>query len=117
VHGFLALGSSFFFLPNTVYETGSSPPPRRASLDLLTRAIAYRIQERALGRLSTSTGRLLDRVADDIAMRRPAKIAPIRKLLSGPIFCTKRTEIVYIAFALSKVEFCRGRIATGAGGR
>jgi hypothetical protein len=58
-------------------------PPRRASRDLMMRAIAYRIQERAFGGLSTSTRHLLDRVADDIGARRPAKVAPIRKLQAG----------------------------------
>jgi hypothetical protein len=37
--------------------------------------------------------------------------------LSGPIFCTRRSERVYSAFAASKVEFSPGRIASGAGGR
>jgi len=37
--------------------------------------------------------------------------------LSGPIFCTGRSERVYIAFAASKLEFSPGRIASGAGGR
>jgi transposase InsO family protein len=32
--------------------------------------------------------------------------------LSGPIFCTRRNERVYIAFAASKVEFSPGRIAS-----
>ena len=37
--------------------------------------------------------------------------------LSGPTFCTRRSEGVYIAFAASKVEFSPGGIANGAGGR
>ena len=44
---------------------GTQPPPR-ASRDLLTRAVAYRIQERALGGLSASTRRLLERIADSV---------------------------------------------------
>ena len=60
-------------------------PPRRASRDLLTRAVAYRLQERALGGLSTSTRRLLDRVADDISARRPVKVVSVRKLHPGAI--------------------------------
>src|SRR5690242_16002506 len=60
-------------------------PPRRASRDLLTRAVAYRLQERAIGGLSTSTRRLLDRVADDIGAPRQVKIASVPKLHPGAI--------------------------------
>jgi hypothetical protein len=63
---------------------GTEPPPR-ASRDLLTRAVAYRIPERALGGLSTSTRRLLERVADDLVARRPAKVLSVRKLHAGAI--------------------------------
>jgi hypothetical protein len=52
---------------------------------LLTRAVAYRIQERALGGLSTSTRRLLERVADYVGARRPAKVASTRELHEGAI--------------------------------
>lgn len=38
-------------------------PPTRSSRDLLIRALAYRIQERALGSLKPSTRRLLTKVA------------------------------------------------------
>jgi hypothetical protein len=44
-------------------------PPRRISRDLLIRALAYRIQERALGGLSSSTRRLLGKVAHASAHR------------------------------------------------
>ena len=40
---------------------GTEAPPR-ASRDLLTRADAYRLQERVLGGLSASTRRLLERI-------------------------------------------------------
>src|SRR5215469_8106544 len=63
---------------------GTEPPPR-ASRDLMTRAVAYCIQERALGGLSASTRRLLERVADDIGGPRPAKVPSIRKLHAGAI--------------------------------
>ena len=46
-------------------------PPRRISRDLLVRALAYRIQERALGGLKPSTRRLLAKVADDASAHRP----------------------------------------------
>jgi len=39
-------------------------PPRAISRELLTRAIAYRLQERAFGGLKPSTRRLLERIAE-----------------------------------------------------
>jgi hypothetical protein len=63
---------------------GTEPPPR-ASRDLLMRAVAYRIQERALGGLSASTRRLLERISDDAAARRVVRVTPTRKLRTGAI--------------------------------
>ncbi len=48
---------------------GSEPPPRLRS-SLMVQAIAYRLQEKALGRLKPATCRLLERVADDVAAHR-----------------------------------------------
>ena len=57
---------------------GTEPPPR-ISRDLLTRAVAYRIQEKTLGGLRPSTRRLLAKVAADSSARRPIQVtlAPI----------------------------------------
>jgi len=63
---------------------GTEPPPR-ASRDFLIRAASYRIQERALGGLSVSTRRLLERVAADVNERRRVRVAPTRKLHTGAI--------------------------------
>jgi len=60
-------------------------PPQRASRDLMMRAVAYRLQERALGGLSTATRRLLERIADDVNAHRPARVASTRKLHPGAI--------------------------------
>jgi Protein of unknown function (DUF2924) len=53
-----------------------SEPPRRISRDLLVRALAYRIQEKALGALKPSTCRLLTKVAADASARRPIEVTP-----------------------------------------
>ena len=45
--------------------------PLRMKRDLLRYAVAYRMQERALGCLKPAICRLLDRMADDAAARRP----------------------------------------------
>lgn len=55
---------------------GSTCPPRM-SREFLFRAIAYRIQEQALGGLDRSTRRRLDRAAADLAAgRTPTALAP-----------------------------------------
>ena len=54
---------------------GAEPPPKlRASL--LSQAVAYRIQEKALGGLTTASARLLERIADAIAARRKVSMPP-----------------------------------------
>jgi hypothetical protein len=54
---------------------GAEPPPKlRASL--LTQAIAYRLQEKALGGLKPVTERLLERIADTAATRRKVFMPP-----------------------------------------
>lgn len=60
-------------------------PPPRISRDLLIRALAYRIQERALGGLRPSTRRLLAKVADDASARRPIELAPQPMLKPGTV--------------------------------
>ena len=56
--------------------------PSHLSRDWLRRAVAYRIQENALGGLKPATRRLLERVAEDARMRKPTKLAPMRRV--GP---------------------------------
>ena len=67
----------------TLYST---EPPPRISEDLLRRAVAYRLQERALGGLKPATRRLLQRVAEDGRSRRSASSSMrARKLRSGAV--------------------------------
>ena len=61
---------------------GIEPPPR-ISEDLLRRAVAYRIQERALGSIKTSTRRLLQRIAKEA--RRSRSAMPAGKLRPGAV--------------------------------
>src|SRR5437868_14771844 len=51
--------------------------PARFSRELLIRAVAYRLQERALGGLKPATRRMFQRVAADAHSRRPLKLAPL----------------------------------------
>ncbi len=62
-----------------------SEPPRRISRDLLIRALAYRIQEKALGGLKPSTRRLLIKVAADASDRRPIEVAPEPSIKPGTV--------------------------------
>jgi hypothetical protein len=58
------------------------PPPMRLSRDLLTRGIAYKLQERAYGGLSTATARRLEQAADSLR-RGAVKPAPLISLRPG----------------------------------
>jgi hypothetical protein len=60
-------------------------PTRKIGRSFLTRAIAYRLQERAYGGLKPSTRRLLARVAEETATGGSAKKPQIRKAQSGTI--------------------------------
>jgi Protein of unknown function (DUF2924) len=59
--------------------------PRRISRDLLIRALAHRIQEKALGGLKPSTRRLLAKVATDASARRSIQVAPEPSLRPGTV--------------------------------
>jgi Protein of unknown function (DUF2924) len=59
------------------------PPPMRLSRDLLTRGIAYKLQERAYGGLSTATARKLEQANADPMSRGAAKPAPPISLRPG----------------------------------
>jgi hypothetical protein len=54
------------------YET---KPPRRIGRELLARAIAYRLQERALRGLKPSTKRLLERLVGNASSGQPLNLA------------------------------------------
>ena len=60
-------------------------PPRRISRDLLVRALAYRIQEKALGGLKPSTRRLLAKVAAAASARGLIQVAPEPSLKPGSV--------------------------------
>jgi DUF2924 family protein len=50
-------------------------PPHRVSRELLTRAVAYKIQEQAFGGLKPATRKLLLRLGDDAREGRPLRLA------------------------------------------
>jgi len=54
----------------------SADPPPKLRSSLLVQAIAYRLQEKALGSLKPVTVRLLERIADDTTARRQLSPTP-----------------------------------------
>jgi hypothetical protein len=54
-----------------------SPPPSRLGRTLMMRAIAYRLQEQALGGLGSATRRRLARVAEEIGSGRAPSPSPV----------------------------------------
>jgi hypothetical protein len=83
--------------------------PARMKPDLLRHAVAYRLQERALGGLKPSTRRLLERVADDAQARRPVKVAPARKLAAGTVLLRKWGGVDYQVTVLEMGVLFRGK--------
>ena len=62
-----------------------SEPPLRISHELLTRAVAYRIQEQVHGGLKPSTRRLLMRLANDARSGRPLRFEPAAPAPAGTV--------------------------------
>jgi hypothetical protein len=62
-----------------------SEPPHRISRELLTRAVAYRIQEQVYGGLRPSTRRLLLRLANDARSGRQLKPEPAAGAQPGTV--------------------------------
>jgi hypothetical protein len=69
--------------------------PARFSRELLIRAVAYRLQERALGGLKPATRRMFQRVAADAHSRRPLKLAPLRRVEPGALLIREWNGVKY----------------------
>ncbi len=83
------------------------PPPAHTSRLLLLRAVAYRIQEQALGGLDPTTRRRLARAAEDLAAgRTPA--APKRKIKPGTRLLREWQGVVHEVIVLESDVQYRG---------
>ena len=83
--------------------------PERSSHDLLRRAVAYRLQERALGGLKSTTRRLFHHIAADAQARRPLKlITPVRKL-EGAVLIREWGGVKYKVVVLESGFSLRGQ--------
>ena len=63
---------------------GTEPPPR-SSRKLLISAIAYRVQERALGGLRPSVRRLVERASEDTGRRWILRTRPVTRASTGTV--------------------------------
>jgi hypothetical protein len=61
----------------------STEPPHRLSHRLLAYAVAYRMQEKAIGGLKPATRRLLTRVAEEAALGDAVSARPVSKARPG----------------------------------
>jgi hypothetical protein len=92
---------------NAAYGTAA---PVRMKRDLLRYAVAYRMQERALGGLKPAICRLLDRVADDAGARRPVKATlPARKVGAGAVLLRQWGGVDHEVTVLEKGVLFRGK--------
>ena len=99
----------------TLYQTEA---PTRFSRDLLMRAVAYRLQERALGGLKPATRRLFQRIAADAHARRPLKLKPLRRLEPGAVLIRQwggvKHKIVVLGNGFSFRSQCYGSLSAVA---
>jgi hypothetical protein len=63
----------------------NSEPPYRISRELLTGAVAYRIQGQVYGGLKPSTRRLLIRLAENARLGRPLRLEPAAPASAGSV--------------------------------
>ncbi len=72
-----------------------SEPPHRSSRELLTRAVAYRIQEQVYGGLKSSTRKLLVRLANDVRSGRPLRPEPTPAAPAGTVLMREWHGVTY----------------------
>src|SRR5208282_2492870 len=75
-------------------ELYDTEPPPRISRELLTRAIAYRLQEKVFGGLAPTTRRLLERVAADLSSNH-ARVSQARKAAPGTLLIREWRSVAY----------------------
>jgi hypothetical protein len=87
-----------------------TPPPMRLSRDLLTRGIAYKLQERAYGSLSTATARKLEQAGAYPLSRGAVKPAPPISLKPGTRLVREWRGVTHMVLIHSDgIEWCGQR--------
>jgi hypothetical protein len=90
-------------------ELFGAPPPPRLGRALMIRAIAYRMQEQALGGLAPVTRRQLARIADDLAAGRgPA--APTTTIKPGTRLLREWGGVIHEVIVLESSVRYRGKL-------
>ena len=82
--------------------------PVRIGQALLLQAVAYRLQERVLGGLKSSTRRLLERTAEDKVDRRPPTEAPATKVTPGSVLIREWHGVSHRVTVLADGVLLRG---------
>jgi len=90
----------------SVYGT---EPSGRISRELLTRALAYRLQERALGGLKPSTRRLLDRIGEGRSSSQLMRFVSHRKTAPGTVLVREWRGASHRVSVLDDGVIYRGR--------
>jgi len=86
-----------------------APKPRFASVTLFCfKAVAYRLQERVLGGLKSSTRRLLERAAEDKVDRRPPTEAPATRVTPGTVLIREWHGVSHRVTVLADGVLLRG---------
>jgi hypothetical protein len=88
----------------SLYETNS---PRRIGRGLLTRAIAYRLQEQALGGLKPSTKRLLERLVENASSGQPLNLAAASPASAGTVLIREWQGITHEVTVLDRAVLYR----------
>ena len=83
-------------------ELYGSEPPHHISRELLTRAVAYRIQEQVYGGLKPSTRRRLIRLANDARSGRPLKSEPAAGAQPGTVLMREWHGVTHEARVLDR---------------
>lgn len=86
-----------------------SEPPRYLSRQLLTGAVAYRLQEQAFGGLKSSTRRLLERMEEDRASHLPVRDPSARHATAGTVLIREWRGVSHRVSVLDDGVIYRGQ--------
>lgn len=96
-------------LKNRWRSLSGTEPPRRISRELLTRALAYRLQERAFGGLKPSTRRLLERIVEGRSSSHLMRVISYRKAAPGTVLIREWQGASHRVTVLDDGVIYRGR--------
>ena len=87
----------------------ATEPPRYISRELLTRAVGYRLQERAFGALKPSTLRLLERLGGGRSANHPIQSAAAQKAAAGSVLIREWRGVSHRVEVLNDSVVYQGR--------